>query len=487
MLHWYQGSSVDGTGGHPALWWAHHVAWPSNVNGSSGGRFIALAMASVIVGGCFGSSPSRSAPGVSGASAQPSLAASATPDPRPSTTPRATEQPSAAPSVTPTPASATAIPGPTPAASPPRRGVASATPTLRAALDARLQLLRATYGIPGVSVAIAFADGSVWRGQAGFADTAAKRPVTPDTAFSVASVSKTFTAALILGLVEDGRLRLESTVRPYLPDLAIAPTITVRQLLDHTSGLRDFYAHPRIDKALLTKPARAWDAARSLSYLGKPYTKPGLSWHYSNTNYLVLGLLAEVVGGAPVADQLRERFFTPLGLDHTWYQAVEPPRGPVARGYRFTGVDPKLPAIDLSGGSKAVPFTSVVTASGAAGSIASTPGDLVRWVQALYGGSALQPRSRVAMIADILRTAQYKPRVGYGLGVQGVEVAGLFTLGHSGRFLGSRAVVRWVPAERMAIAVTTNQSRSDPNVLLADLLSLALQPEVYCARCPASP
>jgi D-alanyl-D-alanine carboxypeptidase len=358
---------------------------------------------------------------------------------------------------------------------------------LRAALDTRLEQLRAKYGIPGVSVAIAFADGSVWLGQAGLADVAAKRPVTADTAFSVASVSKTFTAALILGLVEDGRLSLGSTVGTYLPDLALDPTITVRQLLDHTSGLRDFYAHPHIDKALLARPARAWDAAKSLTYVGKPYAKPGVSWHYSNTNYLVLGLLAEDVGRAPVADQLRDRFLTPLGLDHTWYQAVEPPRGPVARGYRFTGSDLKLPAIDLSGGSKAVPFTSVVTASGAAGSIASTPGDLVLWARALYGGAALQPRSRVAMIADIVRTAQYKPSIGYGLGVQGVEVAGLLTLGHSGRFLGSRAVVRWVPVERMAIAVATNQSRTDPSVLLTDLLSLALQPAAVCPVCPAVP
>ena len=367
MLHWCQGSSVDGTGGRPALWWAHHVAWLSTVNRSSGGQLIALAVAGAMVGGCFGSSPSGSAPSVPGASTQPTLAASATPDARPSSTLRATEQPSATPSGPPLTPPATHVPSPTPSAGLPQRGVASATPLLRAALDARLEQLRAKYGIPGVSVAIAFADGSVWSGQAGRADVAGKRPVTADTAFSIASVSKTFTAALILGLVEDGRLGLESTVRTYLPDLAVDPTITVRQLLDHTSGLRDFYAHPRIDKALLAKPARVWDAAKSLGYLGKPFAKPGVSWHYSNTNYLVLGLLAEAVGRAPVADQLRDRFFTPLGLDHTWYQAVEAPRGPLAHAYRFTGSDPKLPAIDLSDGSKVAPFTSVVTASGGAG------------------------------------------------------------------------------------------------------------------------
>src|SRR4029078_5356004 len=97
---------------------------------------------------------------------------------------------------------------------------------------------------------------------------------------------------------------------------------------------------------------------------GKPYGKPGTWWHYSNTNYLILGLVAEAVGGGTVAEQLRTRFFTPLGLDLAFYQSVEKPRGPPSRGYRFVGTRPTLPAIDLSDGTQVVPFTSVVTAAG---------------------------------------------------------------------------------------------------------------------------
>jgi D-alanyl-D-alanine carboxypeptidase len=453
----------------------------------------ALVAVALAVGGCFGSTPAASGPVDHVAITIPSLAASASADPRPGGTPGPSTGTAPASQSPATSSPATVLPGaaPTFAPWPPGgrrdRGSASATPLLRAVLDARLAALRARYGIPGVSVAIVFADGSTWHGESGLADVAAGRSVTSDTAFSIASVSKTFTAALILALVDDGRLSLESSAKTYLPDVAIDPSITVRELLDHTSGLRDFYFHPRIDKALLTRPARVWDATRSLSFVGKPYAKPGTSWHYSNTNYLVLGLLAEAVGRAPVAEQLRDRFFAPLGLDHTWYQAVEKPRGPVARGYRFTGAKPGLPAIDLSDGSSVVPFTSVVTASGAAGSVASTAGDLARWVKALYGGGALDPGSRDAMVADILRTASYQPSTGYGLGVQAVTVDGHATLGHSGRFLGSRAVARWLTHERIAIAVTTNQSRTDPNLVLADLLALALQPQADCLTCPAVP
>src|SRR4029079_3453172 len=128
-------------------------------------------------------------------------------------------------------------------------------PPLRAALSARLERIRAKYGIPGITASILFADGSVWHRAAGLADVVAKRKVTDDTAFPVASVSKTFTAALILGLAEDGLLDLDASVRSYVATRGISRKITVRQLLDHTSGLRDFYFHPRIDKALLTRPS----------------------------------------------------------------------------------------------------------------------------------------------------------------------------------------------------------------------------------------
>jgi D-alanyl-D-alanine carboxypeptidase len=361
----------------------------------------------------------------------------------------------------------------------------SATEATRKALTQRLGTLRATYGMPGVSAAILFADGTMWRATSGLADVAAKRRLTADTEFAVASISKTFLAALILVLDEEGALDLETPVTTYLPDLAIDPAITIRQLLDHTSGLHDFFYDPDIDEALLADRTRVWTAEEALSYIGKPYFEPGAGWHYSNTNYVILGLVAEAVGGTPLAEQLRTRFLAPLGLDHTHYQGVEKPLGPVARAYRFSGPGLRLRPIPLSDGSTIVPFTSVVTAAGSAGSIASTADDLATWARALYGGRVLSPGSLTAMVADVAVTAPFKPSIPYGLGVQAATVDGRPTLGHSGRLLGSRTVVRWLPDQGMAIAVLTNQSRNDPNLVVRALLRVVLGTPIECTGCPA--
>lgn len=383
---------------------------------------------------------------------------------------------SAASGSTPTPRAAVIVP---------TRPLLSAVPITNQALNARLRDLRAKYGMPGISAAILFADGTMWRATTGFADVKAGRRLTADTEFAVASISKTFLAALTLKLVEEGRLTLDAPVVGYLPELGLDPRITVRQLLDHTSGLHDYFYDEDIDEALLADRRRVWTAADALGYVGEPYFEPGAGWAYSNTNYVILGLLAESVGGAPLASQFRDRFLVPLGMDRTHYQAEEAPLGPLARAYRFSGPSVKLRPIALSDGTDVVPFTSVVTAAGSAGSMASTGDDLVTWARALYGGTLLAPDSLAEMVGGVDATARFKPSVPYGLGVQAATIDGRPTLGHSGRLLGARSVVRWLPMQGMAIAVLTNQSRHDPNAVARELLRVVLGTPPLCTGCPS--
>jgi D-alanyl-D-alanine carboxypeptidase len=193
-------------------------------------------------------------------------------------------------------------------------------------------------------------------------------------------------------------------------------------------------------------------------------------------------LLAEEVGGAPLGEQIRARFLDPLGLRNTWYQPSEPATSDVAHGYRFASAAKDATPIDLSDGTPLMPFTSVVTAAGGAGGLASSSSDLARWARSLYAGRVLSPASVDALVGDISRTEPYKPRVPYGLGVQRLVIDGAPSLGHSGRLLGFRSAVRWLPDQDIAIAVLTNQSRTDPGVFVSALLKIAREGDA-CVNC----
>jgi D-alanyl-D-alanine carboxypeptidase len=379
------------------------------------------------------------------------------------------------------------VASPSPAPSAPAETVPTRAAThaieVRARLQIALDAARKRLGIPGVSVTVIFPDGTSWLGSSGLADVQGRISVDSGTAFAVGSISKTYTAALILALVGEGRIALDMPARSYLPESGLDWRITVRELLNHTSGLDDFFIHASTDRALLAETSATWTPARSLGYVGKRYFVPGHGWHYSNTNYLYLGLIAERVAGKPLAQQLRERFLGPQDLDDTWYQAAEKPRSQTAHGYRFANPKRAAKPIDLSDGTPVVPFTSVVTAAAGAGSIAATSSDVARWARALYTGQVLGPAMTDEMFNAIAGTAAYAPRVGYGFGVQAFPIVGHATLGHSGRLLGFRAAVRYLPADSLTIAVLTNQSRADPGLIVVDLLGIVFAPPPSCSRC----
>jgi len=370
--------------------------------------------------------------------------------------------------------------------------VASSPPDAAAALRERLQVtldrVRAKLAIPGASVTILFPDGTSWTGVSGLADVGAKRPVSPGTAFAFASISKTFTSAVILQLVGEGRLNLTDPVAPLLPaglPIKLNRAITVRMLLDHTSGLADYFLNPKIDGLLQRDPTRAWTAADALRFVGKPLSPPGRSFHYANTNYLLLGLIAERVTGKPLDQLVRTRLLAPLGLGSTWYQAAEKPETSLADGYRVASAKPGIKPADLADGSGVAPFRSVVTAAGGAGSMAGTSRDLARWAQALYGGQVLGADGTKLLLGDFSRTTAYIPGAWYGLGVQSLPIDGHRTFGHSGRLLGFRGAVRNFPNDGLTIAVLTNQSRADPAVIVRALERLILPPVVPPVPSPA--
>jgi D-alanyl-D-alanine carboxypeptidase len=264
----------------------------------------------------------------------------------------------------------------------------------------------------------------------GVADLARKTPMRPADHYRIASLTKTYTATVVLQLVAEGKLRLSDTVEHWLPGLVPSGNkITIRQLLIHTSGLHDHEKDPEVLKPYLAgNLAYYWSPLRlvKLAVSRPPRFAPGASKvsSYSSTNYLLLGLIVERATGRTIGAELSRRIFRPLHLRATSYptRTTHLPR-PYAHGYFLLG---KPPLTDLSAFSPSL--------SGAAGGIVSTVDDVADFYRALFSGHLLTPALLKAMETTIPTTAELKQR--YGLGVERFPTTCGPAWGHSGSFPG---------------------------------------------------
>lgn len=381
---------------------------------------------------------------------------------------------STAASGSPTPSGPIASPVATPIPSP--SGPPTLTPALSSALTKQLAQLRSAWAIPGISASIIFPNGRTWNAHSGYLDVAAKTPVANSTPFAVASVSKTFLAALVVQLSQQGRFALTDSVSTWLPDADLDPRITILELLNHTSGLYDYFSNSKIDAALLGCRTCVWTPAQALSYEKKALFPPGTSWAYSNTGYVLLGELVDQVTGTSYATLLQQRFFGPLGLTSTYVQYLQPAPKPIAHAYQFfTNYRSEKPT-SLWDGTGITPFTSVLTAAGSAGSVASSARDLAVWARALYSGQVLGPTGLTQMLDFAPTKSFFRYNDPYGLGVQQYPINGYITYGHDGRLLGARSTVRYIPSLGVSIAVVINTDRGDSAGIAAQLLTLVAPP-----------
>jgi D-alanyl-D-alanine carboxypeptidase len=273
---------------------------------------------------------------------------------------------------------------------------------------------------------------------------------------SIASITKTFIAALILQLADEGKVELDAPFGTYFTDARRHKTVTLRQLLSHTSGIYNYFEHPRYGDAAaawldtsangLNSREHRWSYDDIMSLVKSGYCKPGECYHYSNTNYVILGKVAEAVGGAPLHRQLRRRFFKPLGLDHTVYQPAERPSGDAAHGHWNWGGGYS----DHTRSSRFVPFLAAASAANAAGAIASTAEDLAVWADALYGGEVLSAESVTEM------TTFLSPGT-YGLGTDVASFAGNRGYGHRGGLRGFESSMWHFPDSGISVVLLSNQ------------------------------
>ncbi|MGW1409156.1 serine hydrolase domain-containing protein [Streptomyces sp. NPDC002403] len=289
--------------------------------------------------------------------------------------------------------------------------------------------------------------GGDWRGSAGVHDLVSGRPADPDGRFRAGSVTKVFTAAVVLQLAGEGRLGLDRPVRRYLPDLipAAYEDVTVRQLLNHTSGipstgsggdLDDWYAH-RFD---LHDPVQTVREATAR----EPDFVPGAQQHYANIGYTVAGLLIERVTGDSYASQVSRRVLEPLRLKDTYFPGADPAiRGPHNRGYQLFGTAGELRDVTVWG----------ATDAWAAGDLISTTEDLERFTRALFSGQVV----RGPLLQEMFTLPDASVRE-YGTGKPAAYSAGLSVMRLGGREVWGKTGGRW--GYNTAVAATRDLSRT---------------------------
>jgi D-alanyl-D-alanine carboxypeptidase len=304
-------------------------------------------------------------------------------------------------------------------------------------------------------------------------DPATHTAMTPNIVMPIASVTKTFVAAIILQLQQEGRLQLDDHLAKYV-DWPNGDHITLRELLRHTSGLpslsnSDDQAEwtPRLAADL----THVWSADEALGYIRDrpPLFAPGADFHYSNGNYIVLGRIIETVTGHRLGDEIHDRLTTPLRLDDTVLDDGKGPT-PAAIPHLFDDLAHNGKFVDV----RPLPRTAVVTLLGAAGGMLSTPRDLLAWTRALWGShKVIDARSQRRML-------DFSANRRYGFAAYPIcpctTSAGTTTgiaYGHDGEFPGFRTFIAYDPTNDTAVVVGTNQSPAG-NGALEDIVRRAL-------------
>ncbi len=350
---------------------------------------------------------------------------------------------------------------------------AALSPELARALDAVLEAGRREAGAAGALLYVSVPGRGAYSGARGLADVAAGTPLVTGARVRLASLTKPYVAVVALQLVQEGWLLLDHSVEHWLPGLLPGgERITVRQLLRHTSGLPDYLSDGIVGRARRA-PEHTWTPQELLAEaLGKPRSfAPGAPgrWEYSNTNYILLGLIIERVTGNPLERELRQRIFTPLGLRST---ALAPPSadpGDLAHGY-------------VKGRDYTALNSSVVWA---AGGITSTVDEVGAFVEALYGGRLLKPETLGLMLAcESTGGAWGIADMGYGLGMMrrtlpaaGLAPADRQALGHTGALGGYRTAMWRLERSGVIIVVALTRFEADPTPIVARALeALAAHP-----------
>jgi CubicO group peptidase (beta-lactamase class C family) len=316
------------------------------------------------------------------------------------------------------------------------------SPELREKIDKLAANSLAKSGVPSASVAVVKDGQVVYLKAYGDARLEPRTAATPEMRYSIGSISKQFTAAAVLLLQEQGKLSLDDKVSKFIPELTRANEVTIRELLSHTSGYQDYwpqdYVMPMMLQPVTAQKIMAGWARKPLDF------EPGSKWQYSNTNYVIAGVIIEKASGKSLLEFMQEKIFTPLGMKSVASMDVTKATVSDPVGYLRYALGP-LRVAPKEG--KGWLF--------AAGELAMTAEDLAKWDIAIMDQKVLRPAS----YRQLEREVQLSNGMGtrYGLGVSLAMEGGHRAVSHGGEVSGFTAENVVFPDERVAVVALTNQ------------------------------
>jgi D-alanyl-D-alanine carboxypeptidase len=341
----------------------------------------------------------------------------------------------------------------------------------------------------------------------GTTELGAQTPPTAATHFRIASNTKTMTAALIVLLAQDGKLKFEDPVSNYVPDVPNGENITVAELLKMRSGLYGYTGDPALADALDADFAKPWTPQEvlAIAFRHPPQFAPDASYEYSNTNYALLGLIAEKVGGQPLAQQLQSRLFGPLGMAQTSLPATNDTSlpAPYSHGYMYgktfyaLGDDPypaEMQAAIRFGTEKPIDYTGQNSSyATAAGGVISTADNLATWMKALVSGKVFDADYQQHWFASLQSEDPDAPdgqKYGYGISYQryGPKAQMYY---HGGELPGFNSFMGHDPENDVTLVIWTNLTLSPDAKTTANAMLPTILDEIYAglslAPTPAAP
>lgn len=340
-------------------------------------------------------------------------------------------------------------------------------PVLANLLQTRLDSSIQERNLIGASAAVFIPDQGVWVGTSGYSVPAQSDTILPSMLFGIGSITKTYTAAILLDLVENGVLSLDDPLHEWISSFEfIDSTITIRQILQHTSGIYNYTNHPGFFGAVIGDPSYRWSPADILtSYLFPPDFSPGASWNYSNTGFTIAGMIIKAATGMEVASYLHSNILGPQNISNTFIEAEDTLVGEVVHHWFDIDGDSDLDDIH------SWPRTGLYSAAWTAGAIMATAEDVARWGHLLYSASFLSQSSLNEMTN--FYPLNFQPFTGYGLGTMRSSYSGKTLWGHNGGIFGFNSSLFYFPEDSVSFVVILNQNE-DADAINADLFGTYL-------------